>query len=154
MRFARYLALLLVLTVPIAGFGGAAASAATVIAVTEVTTSFIPRDVPPAGPSIGDSFTFTADLLAEEEQVGTSSGRSVTIGQGPNGDFTGFIVEELVLPDGRIKAFGDYNQTALQQGQSATIQAVGISGLYAGMTGTLTNTPIEQGRADITIRLD
>jgi hypothetical protein len=152
MRVFRSTVLVLLLVCCLGSVGGVALAHQTLV-VTEVTTSFVPTDVPPAGPSVGDSFTFTADLLVGEEQVGASAGRSVTVGQESDGDLTGFIVERLDLGDGEILAFGRYNQSGLQRGEPATIRAIGIGGAYSGQTGTLTNQPIEQGLATLTIEL-
>lgn len=153
MRLLRSTVLVLLLVCCFASLGGGVASATGTLVLTEVTTSFVPVDAPPPGPSVGDSFTFTADLLAGEDPVGTSAGRSVTIRQESGGDLTGFIIERLDLADGSIIAFGRYDQSGLQRGEPATIRAVGLSGAYAGRTGTLTNQPIQQGLATLTIEL-
>lgn len=152
-RRTRSIVLCLVLTCGLLSFGTGLATAAGTIVLTEVGTSFVPTDVAPAGPSVGDSFTFTADLLAGLDPVGTSAGRNLTIGLDPGGELVGFIVERLELDDGAILAFGRYDQSGLQRGEPATITAVGLSGAYRGQRGTLTNQPLQQGLATLTIDL-
>lgn len=153
MRRIRSTVLSLLLAGCLVGLAAGPAFAADILVLTEATTSFVPADVPPAGPSAGDSFAFTANLLVGEDQVGTSAGRNVTIGQRPDGDLVGFIVERLELDDGTILAFGRYNQSGLQRGEPATIRAVGLSGAYLGLSGSLTNQPVQQGLATLTIDL-
>lgn len=154
LRPIRATVLSLLLACCLVSLAAGVASASTTLVLTEVTTSFVLSDVPPAGPSAGDSFRFTADLLVGENQVGTSVGRSVTTGRQAGGDVVGFIVERLELDDGAILAFGQYNQTGLQQrGEPATITAIGLSGAYRGLRGTLTAQPIRQGLETLTIDL-
>jgi len=153
MRASRPIVPLLLLVLCASALAPPAAAHETVV-VTEVTTAFVPTDVPPTGASVGDAFRFTADLLAGGAPAGTSEGGSVTIARSPDGTLTGSIGERLRLVDGTILAFGRYDQTALRAGVPQTIQAVGIDGAYRGRRGTLTNTPVEPGVATLTIVLD
>lgn len=154
MRLVRSTVLSLLLAGCFVSLAAGSALAAETIVLTEVGTAFVPSDVPPPGPSVGDSFRFTANLLVGQDRAGTSAGRNVTIAQEPGGDLVGFIAERLELDDGAILAFGRYNQTGLQQrGEPATISAVGLSGAYRGLRGTLTNQPLQQGLATLTIDL-
>jgi hypothetical protein len=134
------------------GPGTSPAVAQETIVLTEVTTSFVPVDRAPAGPSVGDSFTFTANLVdpVTDQQVGTSSGKSVNIAV-KDGRVTGFIRETLTLTTGKITAFGVYDQTALQSGTPQTITAIGLTGAFRGKFGTLTAAPVEQGVETLTI---
>lgn len=103
--------------------------------LTEVATSFVPVDAALAGPSVGDSFTFTAVLLAGQDQVGTSAGRSVTFGQEPGGDLVGFIVERLELDGGTDLAFGRYHPTGLQQRGEPAVITCGAERRQPGVAG-------------------
>jgi len=152
MRSRRSAVLVLLIACCVLGLAPAALAAETIV-VTEVTTAFVPRDAQPAGPSVGDSFRFRADLLDDGAPAGTSAGRSVTIAQAPDGTLTGYIVERLHLPGGTVAAFGPYDQSALLAGVPQTIHAVGLDGDYRGRTGTLTNAPVQQGTATLTLTL-
>ncbi len=152
MRSARSAVLVLLVACCVLGLAPVALAEETIV-VTEVTTAFVPTDAPPAGPSVGDSFRFRADLLVDGAPAGTSAGRSVTIGQAPDGTLTGYIVERLHLPGGTVVAFGAYDQSALLAGVPQTIQAVGLDGDYRGRSGTLTNAPVQQGVATLTLTL-
>lgn len=133
------------------GPGASPAVAQEVIVLEERTTTFVPTDRAPAGPSAGDSFRFTADLIIEGDIiVGTSSGASVNTSV-RDGRVQAFIIETLTLGQGKIKAFGLYDQTALQSGTPQTITAIGLTGAYRGKFGTLTAAPVEQGIETLTI---
>lgn len=117
-----------------------AAAAPTVIVLDEVTTGFVPVDVPPAGPSVGDSFTFTSDALdaGTGAKVGTIIGSSRVLTVLPSGRIVSFIDETITFADGTVRNFGPYDQTTYQAGGRVVVLSAGTAGAYRGRIGTLT----------------
>lgn len=62
-----------------------------VVVLTEVTTSFVPVDVAPAGPSSADSFTFAdgRDFRPYDQTTYQSGGRVVVLSVGTAGTHRG-----------------------------------------------------------------
>lgn len=139
-------------TVPAAA---APAAPPSVVVLTEVTTSFVPVDVAPAGPSSGDSFTFTSDALdATGATVGTIVGGSKVLTVLPDGQILSFIDETITFADGSVRNFGPYDQTTYQSGGRVVVLSVGTAGTYRGRVGTLTAEGTgTQGVERLTIRL-
>jgi hypothetical protein len=109
------------------------------VVLTEVTTSFVPVDVAPAGPSPGDSFTFTSDALdASGATVGSIVGGSRVLAVLPSGRILSFIDETITFADGSVRNFGPYDQTTYQAGGQVVVLSVGTGGTYRGRVGTLT----------------
>jgi allene oxide cyclase-like protein len=117
----------------------AASRAPVTLVLTEVTTGFVPVDVAPAGPSPGDSFTFTSDVLDPAGvTVGTIVGGSRVLSVLPSGRILSFIDETVTLADGTLRNFGPYDQTTYQAGGRVVVLSVGTGGGYRGKAGTLT----------------
>lgn len=113
--------------------------APTTLVLTEVTTGFVPVDVGPPGPSTGDSFTFTSDVLDPSgTKVGTIAGGSRVLTVLPSGRILSFIDETITLADGTLRNFGPYDQTTYQAGGRVVVLSVGTGGVYRGRSGTLT----------------
>lgn len=125
------------------------------LVLTEVTTGFVPVDVAPAGPSPGDSFTFTSDVLDPAGRpVGRIVGSSRVLSVLPGGRILSFIDETITLADGTLRNFGPYDQTTYQAGGRVVVLAVGTGGRYQGRVGTLTGEGTgTSGVERLTVRL-
>jgi hypothetical protein len=115
-------------------------------------------DVDPSGPSIGDRFIFSGNLVRNGKRVGVGAGDCVLVlfrpGPDPEGEpeaATDQCVATLSLPKGQITAQGLVDRTGPVP---ITLAITGGTGAYRTAHGELeTSGPNEQGDERLTLRL-
>ena len=111
-------------------------------------------DVPPAGPSVGDSETVTENIYYPAgTQVGTDSGTIVITNKASNGDLWAASHVVFKVFGGVIDAYGYADLTAELEGGSTSVYAIGVSGPFAGKVGTISWVDTSQTTADATYTL-
>jgi hypothetical protein len=86
---------------------------------------------------VGNRGTYQTILTdASGEQIGTVDADVTVVWQNPaDGHWFYYITEEIVLEDGTIRTAGLIDHTAVSEGQTPYISAVGVSGAYRGKIG-------------------
>jgi hypothetical protein len=123
-----------------AGSASAAALPAPVSldGLKEVVISLTYNDVPPAGPSVGDTGTYVDDLYAADgTEIGQVTGTAHILYQDPaSGDLYSLYDQTITLPGGTVHAEGLVNVEDEIAGDWVSVPAWGTSGKYLGLVGT------------------
>jgi hypothetical protein len=122
---------------------------------TEVVTSVNPRDVGEPGMSVGDGNTATTALTAANgTPLGTSSSTSTLIYFRTSDNHAMiFLWGQDNLADGDIAVAGVFDATGTLAGETQTVPAFGLSGVYAHKAGTRVWRLVSPGNYVSTISL-
>lgn len=96
------------------------------------------------GPGIGESATFTDTILNSAGQaIGTRSGWAYIAYADPvTGDLIALYDAAFILPDGIVESSGRIDIADALAGKVTTIVGTGLTGAYAGLTGTVSNEKV------------
>lgn len=108
--------------------------------LTSVQTSFVTQ----GGPGIGESATFTDNILDSSGQtIGTRQGWVYIAYADPStGDLMALYDAVFTLPSGLVDSSGVIDTADALAGKVTTIAGFGLTGAYAGMTGTVSNLKV------------
>jgi Dirigent-like protein len=124
----------------------AQARSTLVLRLISVSTSSSVDDRPPAGASVGDSFTETSRLRNAVAQLGRPKGAVV----GTDRATTTLISAQAVRMEGTVRLPGGTltirGRVTLRPG-SASVPVAGGTGRFAGARGTVTATALPDGRS-------
>jgi hypothetical protein len=121
----------------------------------EVVISLTYNDVPPAGPSVGDTGTYVDDLYtADGTEIGVVTGTADILYQDPaSGDLYSLYNQSITLPGGTIHAEGLVNVDDEIAGDWVTVPAWGTGGKYRGLIGTRSWQAVSHTLANASIDL-
>jgi hypothetical protein len=104
----------------------------------ERTVQSHPVGIPgPPHEGVGDGAIYYDEIFdSGGTLIGKAVGLYVITARNPaNGEFTAHHEENIHLPDGKLRAFGSVNRSAVITGGWARFQTVGTAGRYAGFYG-------------------
>jgi Allene oxide cyclase barrel like domain len=113
--------------------------------ISERLISYESNNDDPEGknPTLDDAATVAYELFDGETSVGTTKGIGRMLYRKDDGGYVAYYSEVISLHDGTVIRTGGFvDDTALTAGEQATIQAVAVSGPYAGAVGYRQFRPI------------
>jgi hypothetical protein len=124
--------------------GSAAMAAGNDCAVLSDLTSVQVTDVTDGGPGIGESATFTDKILnAQGQVIGTRQGWAYIAYADPStGDLIALYSAVFNLSSGIIESSGRIDTADTLTGKATVIHGTGLTGAYAGLTGTVSNQKV------------
>jgi hypothetical protein len=105
--------------------------------VDRTVEAWQPTNKPPASALSIGTYADVINNAADTTQIGTATGTATVLSVRPDGHQVEFLAQQWQLPDGVVAYQDTFDRTAMLAGQTVRGPAEGITGRYAGLTGTM-----------------